>query len=408
MRAARGALSSLTPGGCYIAKGEGKGGEPIRRAYLISILIAAAGVAGGLFWSLSPSPDGGQTPSGSAAPDMLAVLEEASDDGFAGPPADWTLSLPGDHGRHPESRTESWQIAAHLADDTGRGFGVQFSFMRLGLRSGAVTGDWAVRDLNRAHVAFLDASAEEAIGQERFARSIPGLAGFDPKAGELRLDDWSLRFGRDGEGDLIALDAPLGQGGRIALVMRAEKPPLSLAPEGGEAPFVGYAMTRLAVEGRIDRGGSDVPVSGTAWFDHLWGELPLPGAGPVAWDRLQLHLEDGSELSVVRSRRTDGRGTPSVNGFVVTPDGTALPFDAEQLEMTALRNWRDPARDAVYPLDWRLTAPGLDLSIVPLADAQLHDFATPLWSGAVRVSGQSARGAVSGLGTLQLTGYGAP
>jgi predicted secreted hydrolase len=40
-----------------------------------------------------------------------------------------------------------------------------------------------------------------------------------------------------------------------------------------------------------------VALTGTAWLDRLWGDVPLPG-GPVLRDRLVLHLSDGTDLSL--------------------------------------------------------------------------------------------------------------
>jgi predicted secreted hydrolase len=193
----------------------------------------------------------------------------------------------------------------------------------------------------------------------------------------------------------------------VDLVMRPEKPTLALTPDDAGAPFVGYSMTRLAVEGTIDQGLGEETVTGSAWFDHVWGELPLPGMRPVASDRLQLQLGDGTDLSVIRTRRIDGAGAPVVSGFVVSPDGTASLLDEKSLQMTSSRTWRDPVTGAEYPVEWRLLGPNLDITIAPLADAQAFDTAVPVWSGMVQSSGRRANTVVSGVGTLQLTGYSA-
>ena len=215
-----------------------------------------------------------------------------------------------------------------------------------------------------------------------------------------------LSFGSEGDGTTMTLYATVGERVVAELMMRAEKPAFALDPGGADAPFVGYSLTRLAVEGTVDQGGGEMPVEGTAWFDHLWGELPVPGAGPVAWDRMQLQLNDGTDINAVRSRRIDGKGASAVSVAIFDPSGAATPLDGDTIQMTASRTWRHPSTGAHYPIEWRISGPDLDISIEPLTDDQVHDFSAPLWSGFVRAEGRRAETPVSGFGTLQLSGYG--
>jgi predicted secreted hydrolase len=142
-------------------------------------------------------------------------------------------------------------------------------------------------------------------------------------------------------------------------------------------------------------------VSGLAWLDHAWGELPLPG-GPIAWDRLQLQLDDGTDLSVTRARRRSGAGAATVEGYAVGPGGTAARLGGS-IEMEPARIWRD--RGAAYPVAWRLAGNGLDLSVAPLLDDQVQDFVALLWSGVVTAEGVLGDRPATGVGTLNLTGY---
>jgi predicted secreted hydrolase len=374
-------------------------------------LALVLAVAGALYWALPPSEVERTSSSNADEANLLSALMEVSSDGFQGPSPSWKLDLPKDHGHHTNSRTESWHVATHLRNEDGKELGFQFSFLRLGIISGDApppTSIWDVREINRGHVAIFNTFVEHAFGEERFGRGTRGLAGYDPSAQELRLDNWFLRFDSDESGSYMTLYATVLDKAVVDLVMRPGKPTLALTPDDAGAPFVGYSMTRLAVEGTIDQGLGEETVTGSAWFDHVWGELPLPGMRPVASDRLQLQLGDGTDLSVIRTRRIDGAGAPVVSGFVVSPDGTASLLDGESLQMTSSRTWRDPVTGAEYPVEWRLLGPNLDITIAPLADAQAFDTAVPVWSGLVQSSGRRANTVVSGVGTLQLTGYSAP
>ncbi|SDD85975.1 lipocalin-like domain-containing protein [Ruegeria marina] len=366
----------------------------------------AVGVA--IYWVLPIQRPEVSLRSGSGEPDLVSVLANISDEGFERPPSDWQLKLPEDHGAHDISRTETWQVLTHLTDENGDELGFQFLFLRIGTVAPTASPKesiWDVRELERAHVALLDANSAKVTQEERFGRGITRLSGFDRDAGELRLDNWSLRFGDDGAQATLTLYATIGDKAALELVMRPAKPAVALEPNGTDAPFAGYSMTRLTVEGTLDKGHGKKAVTGTAWFDHLWGELPLPGAGPVALDRLQLQLEDGAEISAVRSHRIDGRGAVAVNGAIFEPDGEVISLDDETIQMIASRTWQSPSTGADYPIAWQILGPEMDISIEPLFDAQWLDFAVPLWSGIVRVRGSRAQIPVSGFGTLQLTGY---
>jgi len=381
-----------------------------RRPISRNIILLALAIAGALYWALPLSEVERTSSSNADEANLLSALMEVSSDDFQGPSPSWTLDLPKDHGRHSNSRTESWHVATHLRNEDGKELGFQFSFLRLGIVSGDAppsTSIWDVREINRGHVAISNTFVEHAFGEERFGRGMRGLAGYDPSAQELRLDNWFLRFDSDESGAYMTLYATVLDKAVVDLVMRPEKPTLALTPDDAGAPFVGYSMTRLAVEGIIDQGLGEETVTGSAWFDHLWGELPLPGLRPVSSDRLQLQLHDGTDLSVIRTRRTDGAGAPVVSGYVVSPDGTASLLDEKGLQMTSSRTWRDPETGTEYPVEWRLLGPNLDITIAPLADAQAFDTAFPIWSGIVQSRGRRANTVVSGVGTLQLTGYSA-
>jgi predicted secreted hydrolase len=377
-------------------------------------LLLASGVVIPLvvlvYWALPGLHSQDAAQSGPSEPDLMSVVAEISAEGFERPSPEWILQLPADHAAHGASRTESWQLVSHLKTEDDEELGIQFLFLRVGLApptEGPPGSIWDFRELERGHVTLVDANSAAAIGEERFGRGIPGLSGYDGDTGELQLDNWSLRFGSDGTGPKMTLYATIGDTTRLELAMRPEKMAVPLEPDGADAPFVGYSLTRLSVQGTVDRGQGEEAVAGSAWFDHLWGELPVPGTGPVAWDRLQLQLEGGTDISLIRTRRTDGRGAPVVNGIMLSPDGAVSSLHEETIEMTASRTWRHPSTEAAYPIEWRIVAPELDLSIEPVSDAQAHDFSASLWSGLVRVQGYRAGTPVSGVGTLQLTGYGA-
>lgn len=375
---------------------------PRRTPLVLGLLLAFAGGLYGLSRILHPDPPPARVDGGF---DWVAWLDDLSDGAFARPSGAWRLELPEDHGAHPDARAETWSVSAHLRSEDGEPLGFQFALLRVGIvppHAPQPESDWALRALYRAHVMLAGGSGGPDGAEERFSRGAPGVAGHDAGLGQVWLDDWSLRFSRSGEP--LTVEATV-EGTKVELELTPAKAALPLNEEGGGGPARGYAITRMEVEGSIQRDGRRERVSGLAWFDHFWGELPLPG-GPIARDRLQLQLDDGVELFVIRSRRRDGGGTPTVEGAVIGPEGAVERLDGSALEMEALEAWG--RGDAAWPVGWRLEGEGLDLTVSPFAEDRLHDFAEPLWSGAVSVEGRFGDRRVSGLGTLQLTGYGTP
>lgn len=369
------------------------------------VAVAIAISAAALSYFLAASRSSGPTPSApSQGSDWVSAAADNAAEGFDRLADAWELELPADHGVHSEARTELWQVSAHLADEDGQPVGVQFLLVRIGLAGPDApppTSSWEARELYRGHVVLVEAADSTSVAQERFARGMAGLAGYDANRGELRLDNWSLEFPVQADPGQWTLNTGPGDI-RVELNLTPEKE--SFRVDGDAVPFRGYAFSRLRAEGTVGTQAGQRSVSGSAWFEHLWGELPIPGGTPVASDRLQVQLDDGSELSVVRSRRLDGTGTPTVEALLIDAEGTIVAFDDDAAQLELARRWQ--GAEAAWPLDWRLRLGDLRLAITPVMDAQEHDFMVSVWSGLVRAQGQHGDRPVSGLGTLQLTGYG--
>ncbi len=362
----------------------------------------AAVVLAGLFLVSSAVSPRAQAP---AEADWIGTAASLPAEGFVRPSGDWRLDLPHDHGTHPETFSESWQMVAHLQGQGGEPVGIQFSLFRIGLLPPDAPGTeaWQPHHLYRGHVIVTDTAANAVFAEERFGRGIEGLAGFDVERHELRLDNWSIEFVAEEQNGVWRLNASAGDA-RAALDLRPAKEPLSVDPE--EAPFRGYAVSRFDVEGMLETPEGEQAVTGAAWFDHLWGELPIPGGAPVASDRLQVQLDDGTELAVIRSRRVDGGGTPTIDALLIGADGQARPLGEDGARIELTRHWQ--GGEAAWPVGWTLWLDDLELIVTPVVDDQEHGFMTPLWSGLVRADGRRGEEELTGMGTLQLTGHGLP
>ena len=345
-------------------------------------------------------PRHGLAPSEAApAPSWIAAIADRAAAADFPDPAPGPLRFPADHGPHEAVSSESWQVAVHL---DGAGGTLDLTVLRLGLDPGGADTAWDVAEAYRAHAVHHPADGPPAA-EERFARGFPGLAGAAEGGAGVRVDHWVLEAEADGA---FRLEATIGAERAVSLRLVPAKAALEVGTGAEGGPVKGYALTRMEATGTLTTGAGTETVTGVAWLDHAWGALPLPGAGPVAYDRWQVHLEDGREVSLVRTRRTDGRGAAEVDGFVVGTGGGSEALAAGAYAMAPGRTWTNPADGAEWPVGWVLDGPGTRLEIAALREDALLPFALQVWSGPVRVSGRLDGAEVAGRGTMQLTGYG--
>jgi predicted secreted hydrolase len=339
--------------------------------------------------------------------DWLTILDRVPFESFEAVETDRVITFPVDYGSHPNSPADVWNLAVHLKTPEGKDVGVHISMARVAIvppdRSPAAS-EWEVREFWRGHATFIQSGLRTAVGEERVRRGFPGIAGYDGERLELRLDNWSLRFAEGAGEQLARATASFGSTAKVALDLVPAKAVISRGSgNAAAAPFIGYAVSRLHAGGVLTTPDGDEAVSGVAWFEHLWGDLPFPG-GPTATDRLVLHLDDGTELAINRTRRRDGSGIASVDGFTVRADG-AVEQVSEETRLTPAGTWREARGQAEYPIRWTLVQDDMELEITPVADDQLHGFLAPIWNGMVVAHGTSGSRAISAVGTLQLQGY---
>ncbi len=384
------------------------GARPLRR-WLPGGFVAAAVTALVVASVLAPGGDGtdrAEAPEGEGISRALLqeIVDASAEDAFATPSGPWRVALPSDYGAHPEARGETWTIAAHLSDEAGEVLGVHVSLTRFGLRAPAaedVPGTWQIGALYRGHVAVIPGSGARVRAAERFSRGAVA-AGHDAEAREVWLDDWTLSYGHGPDGRAARVTAAFGDV-RLRLELEPAKTPVRIGGQDA-APLRGFALPRLDVSGEVASDGATRRVSGTAWMDRAWGELPPPG-GPLAYDRLVLQLDDGTDLSLLRTRRRDGRGPTNVDGALIPPSGQVEPLSDGAATMRPADAQDAPGGSAPYPLTWRVAGDDLDLRVSALRPEGGAGFALGGWTGPVRAEGRIGDAEVTGLGTLQMTGY---
>ncbi len=370
------------------------------RPWAAALAVFCAIFVAGLWFILRQGP---QTEGAEQPTDWMGAMASLSQDGFERPEQANPLEWPQDHAAHPSARSEVWQMSAHLEGPEGTPVNVQFSMTRIGLvppdsQNDTVPSIWELRDIYRAHLIATDSTHN--IAEERFGRGVSGQAGFDEELQQLYFDNWALAFPDDSQTNAWQFTATAGNLG-MTLDLRPDKAPLRLDAE--DAPFRGYAFTRMDVTGTLTTDGQEMPVTGTAWFDHAWGELPLPGAGPVYSDRMLVHLDNGDDLSVIVSQRSDGRGAPTVDAALIAADGSTRPLGGDIAQVSFPRLWQGARVE--WPVAWAIRLDdALDLEVTAVSDTQEHEFTPLIWSGLVHAEGQLDGQPVRGSGILQLSG----
>lgn len=324
----------------------------------------------------------------------------------------YEFAFPRDHGAHPEYRTEWWYYTGHLRTESGRRYGFEVTFFRVGVESEAGAGPegrWRMRALMPAHFAVTDVQAKDFRYYEKLNRASVFTAG----AAQGRLDvfneAWRATTNPDGSWRLIAREGK----DSLDLTLRARKPP-AIHGENGvsvKAPVAGYAshyysMTRLDATGTIN----GQKATGQVWMDHEFGSSALR-ENQQGWDWFSIQLDNETELMLYVIRRTDGTPDVTSSGSLIASDGRVIHIRRDQLRVTPLAQWKSPKSGATYPVAWRVELPSLKVSLTvrPLLDAQelITRGSTNItyWEGACDVNGTFGGAAVRGEAYVELTGY---
>jgi len=290
--------------------------------------------------------------------------------------------LPEDDGTHV-TPLEWWYWTGHLRTDAGRWFGFEEVFFHI--RQGA-------EFIQLAHNAVTDIDDQSFhyfIDQATMKPVVFG-ADLDLEQGPMTVRSAGGGETLHGETDDYVFDLQL---------VNQKSPVLQHGTGYIDYPFGGstfyYSRERLSAEGTLKIGGETLEVTGSAWFDHQWGE---PGniIGDHGWDWFAIQFDDGRELMVFSLRY---QGVEALRrGSYTTADCQTTKLMDEDIAITATGEFTD--HGYTFPSGWIVEAAGMTLTVTPaVADQVLEGFPV-YWEGAAIVTGDA-----TGRAYVELTGY---
>jgi predicted secreted hydrolase len=319
--------------------------------------------------------------------------------------------LPADDAPH-HRLTEWWYYTGHLRSSDGQRFGFEYVIFRA--ERGGFPVTWA------SHLALTDETAGTfryaqrtevgpRVDQQPTPPAVLGLSVGAPRPWTMAATDGGATLSAAASGTDVSTEQPFG----LALSVTPTKPPalhnkigwIDFGP-GGSSYY--YSRTAMRTTGTVSLGEKTLQVSGTAWFDHQWGDFIAVGGG--GWDWFAVNLADGTDVTLSLVRNADG-SYPLVYGTLVDAAGRTTHLPREAFTVMPTRTWRSPATGASYPAGWRIGIPGEDLRIdlVPtVANQELDTRATTgvvYWEGSQRVTATHAGRSLGGEAYVELTGY---
>jgi predicted secreted hydrolase len=339
------------------------------------------------------------------------------------------VALPRDDGAH-HRLTEWWYYTGHLQSADGRHFGYEYVIFRA--ERGAFPTSWV------SHLAITDEAGQRFLYAQRLEVGSgvdrAGEGGAEPRGFDLAIVGadpdrpatagqaaWTMS-GADGNDRLTAAFSPdeaarAGASGGLGLdlQLQATKPAalhdgdgwIDFGPAGGSYY---YSRTAMTATGSLIFDGQALPVEGTAWFDHQWGDFISVGGG--GWDWFAINLDDGTDLTLSLVRDADG-GYPLIYGTFVDADGRVEHLERSAFTVTPTASWTSPATGADYPAGWAIALPArrLTIDLTPtVAGQELDTRATTgvvYWEGSQVVRATRDGVPVGGQAYVELTGYAA-
>lgn len=297
------------------------------------------------------------------------------------------VNLPADDSAHPKQPMEWWYWTGHLKTADGRWFGFEEVFFRVLV--GGVPG-------HMVHSAITDIDGNAF---HHFSTSLPGdlpvsANGFDYSAPGHTIKGGGGHDQLEAKGTDFGISLSVSTEDRATLQHGAGYTNYSF---GGYTYY--YSRERMDAKGTLTLGSDVYPVTGTAWFDHQYGDIA--SAVNAGWDWFAFQLDDHREIMLFVVRQ---KGTQVLVGASIT-DGTCSTTEipSSDVSVTSLGTWKSPHTTCTYPAGWTVKVKDETFTVTPFISDQEVYTSTPIyWEGASSVVKD---GKPVGRAYVELSGY---
>ena len=314
----------------------------------------------------------------------------------------------------PDFKLEWWYYTGNLETSSGRRFGYQVTFFRVGVDPAPVNPSaWAVRDLFMAHLAVSDPEGGRYRYDEKLTRAGPGLSGAETDRYRVWNEEWRAGLDDQGRHTIHAVGRNLG----VELRLDEGKPPAingigGISQKGAQAGNAShyYSLTRMPTRGSLIVDGERFEVAGRELDGpRVRHELPRARAAGLGLAVAAARRWPGADALPAATRRWLARSALQRHA-----GGSGGPDDAPRRERVHDGGGPDgdlrSASGRHLPVEWTVTFPGpgscLGVS-TPLTNQELVTPAAGIayWEGLVDVTGTSRGAPIDGRGYLEMTGY---
>ncbi len=327
----------------------------------------------------------------------------------------YSYQFPRDDFSHDEFRFEWWYYTGNLENETGREFGYQLTFFRVGLEGDQPVinpSKWKIDHIYFAHMTVSDIQNKEFHFFERINRKGIKNAGAKTNVFKVWNSDWTLTA----EGNtqkLKALENETGVNLSLTPIKKRVlhgKNGISLkgSDEGNASHYFSY--TRLKTQGDLLIKGKKFKVTGTSWMDREFSSNPL-NPSLVGWDWFSLKLDNQTEIMLYQLRQKDGNIDPHSSGTFISANQNYHHLTFDKFTISPKSSSVSKHTNAIYPSKWEINLPESDIKLQVTPDFfdqelyNLRSISGSYWEGSVSIKGSVAGKPVTGKGYVELVGY---
>lgn len=320
------------------------------------------------------------------------------------------FQFPYDHHPHYGYKTEWWYYTGHLKTEEGRRFGYQFTIFKIETKPQLKKTFGSPELLYMLHVALTDEQSGQFYFHETFQREFPGLAGFDSTKNRLFVENNSVII-QDKNHQLKLkseqFELKLDLFSFLGELIHGKNGISQKSPEKGNASHY-FSVVDLTGKAQLKIGDQTFSnLSATGWMDHEFGSNAL-SSFQQGWDWTTLELSNGYRLMLFQVRGENSK-TNFYSGSLISPEGKLTTIENNSIQFEVLDYWTSDETKTKYPIKWKIKFGENLFELSPWIKNQELNTKTAgisYYEGAIDVTGFFEGKPVTGVGYLEMTGYG--